>query len=264
MKKIGFLGLWLLLCAVSFAQTTTKDMQRVNAYLLGGVNFSKYMIPGSVTNPLTPMQNEAIYSMKAGGQVGLFADIMINNHWSVEPGLMYSYQRTQSYFAGSYSHGDTTISKEATEWYKTHYAKLPVMINYHFSANENHFVVGLGLYASCALSSKASLDETQSYSTGLQFSRYGNFDPYLKKNRSLYRQIVNDDYVSKLPYSFSDNFYHRFEMGLSVKAGYQISKFYLGFQADFDLLNMANKQFFGNDFSQRDLCLQIMFGYRIN
>jgi len=262
MKKLGLLSLCLLIFAVSSAQTT--DSQRVNTYLLGGVNFSKYMIPGSVANPLTLMQNEAAYSMKAGGQVGLFADIKINDHWSVEPGLMYSYQRTQSYFSGSYAQHDTIISKEATEWYKTHYAKLPVMVNYHFSTNENHFVVGLGLYASCALSSKASLDETQSYSTGLQFSRYGNFDPYLKENRSLYRKIVNDDFVTELPYDFGDNFYHRFEMGLSVKAGYQVSKFYLGVQADFDLLNMANKQYFGNNFAQRDLCLQIMIGYRIN
>lgn len=264
MKKWCFLSLCLLCTILTSAQTTPSDSsQRINVYLLGGVNFSDYLLPKSLAKPLTPMKNDAAYKMKVGAQVGLFVDIKINDHWSFEPGLLYSYQRVQSYLADVYNQGDTTISKEATEWYNTHYAKLPLVVNYHFSSASNHFTLGAGVYLSCALACKAKLDESVN-STGYQYTQYANFDPYIKENRSLYRQILKDDYVQELPYHFSDNIYNRFDFGVSLKAGYQISKFYLGIQADLGLLNMGNKKYFGDDFMQRNLCLQAMVGYRIN
>lgn len=260
MKKFCLVFLCMAASYTLFAQTTP---QRVRVDVRGGADFTTYLIPKSISNPISIFCNETKYSFMTGFHVGFVADIHLTEHWSLQPGLFYTMQRIHNNVFFGTNFGDTTVTIEAKEKYKTHGIKLPVMVHYHFSTAAHHFIVGAGVYVHGILSGKAILDETRKYNTGENLIYSGEFDPYKKGNKYLYKQIYGDDYTTKELY-YGDKFFHRFNFGLSIETAYRISAFFIGVQADIDLLNNAIPKFFGNDFQQRAFNLQVTVGYQIN
>lgn len=265
MKKITSLLFCLVLMLAAYAQ---EDMQKVNIGVRLGLGGSTLMLPQMSKASLGTKGYNASQKMQIGGTAGVMADFMLKENWSVQTGVMYSLQRftqTQSSVYTDTANVNYSLSTDNT--YKMHRLRVPVMLTYHTSRANNHLSVSAGLYADCALSGDIAYDAsavlTPQHGSDTKYVIAGNFDPFKNDRKYLYYNIADDSHVGK--YNLHDGqILNRFDVGVSVEAGYYISKMYVGVQANFGLLNMANKGYFTTNYVERNFNFNILLGYKIN
>ena len=130
-----------------------EDMQKVNIGVRLGLGGSTLMLPQMSKASLGTKGYNASQKMQIGGTAGVMADFMLKEKWSLQTGVMYSLQRftqTQSSVYTDTANVNYSLSTDNT--YKMHRLRVPVMLTYHSSRENNHLSVSAGLYADCALS----------------------------------------------------------------------------------------------------------------
>lgn len=245
------------------------ELPKVGVHFRAGINASTFLIP-NIT-----FQNESYFgyaseqSLKIGAMAGFVVDVKLKNKCFLQTGLLYSWQRVGQMQTATFTDTSTKTgySIASQNSYIMHRLKLPVMFQYHFSTNPNHFVVAAGVYVDAALGGSLTYDGSAILKPqGLSQQSYmmaGSFDPYKNDRKKIYYSLADDDYVST--YSLYDGpILNRVDFGTSLELGYMISKFYIGVHADFGLLNSMRKDFTQNIYVQRNMNIQLMLGYRIS
>ncbi|MCQ2283852.1 MAG: PorT family protein [Bacteroidales bacterium] len=279
MKKHFLLLLMTTLCFNAFSQDSEENqIMRVSARI--GLNGSSLLFPRSMNGQLLEVPEtffptqiasgsyNMTSSLKIGATAGLLFDFQLKEKLSLQTGLFYMLQRCGQVQSAVFNDtSNTHFSITSDNVYKIHHLKIPVMVKYCFSTNPKSFVVGAGLYFDCALGGDITYDASAVVtSNSNEISKYvasGNFDPFKKDMKYLYYHKDYDDYMNKYNLYYG-NIFNRFDMGVALEIGYQINKFYVGVHADIGLLNMMNKQFSGEIYSQHNANFQLQFGYKIN
>ena len=265
MKKIAILFCCLIMLMGAKAQENNSKFEAsVRAGLIGS----------GLTIPKATFQNEsefgynATQSMKPGALAGLVFDFQLVNQCYLQTGILYSWQRFGQVQNARYTDSlNTDYSIASQNLITMHRVKVPLMVNYRFSTESNHFVVGAGVYLDCAAGGNLTYDASAVLTPeGLAQQSYmmnGSFDPYKNDVKKIYYHEASDNYISS--YKISDgNILNRVDFGASLELGYQISKFYVGVHADLGLLNSMNQNFTQHTYIQRNLNIQLMLGYKIN
>lgn len=255
-------------CHCFSAPRHRKTSRKVAVGVRVGINGSSLLIPRSTFESAYSTNYNSEQAMKVGAVAGLDIDIKLKEKLSLQTGLFYSWQRFgQEQGAVFTDTNNVRYSIGSVNQYTVHHLRLPVMVKYHFSTNPNHFVIAAGLYADYALSGEITYDAsavlTQENNQSTKYFGNGTLNPYKAEKQSLYYHIGNDEYISQYDL-FNGKMLKNFDLGAAIELGYQISKFYIGVQADFGLLNIARPEFFGDSFVQRNFNLQLAVGYRIN
>lgn len=262
-KRLLLCCICLFCCFLASAQTDTVAPQRVRVGLELGGNYTFLVSFGDFTQS----QSQVSRSKNIAYQVGLFTDIPLRNKLTLRTGLWYACSRNLGYsvYNGILAAGNDTLVGviEETPYLKAHYLKVPVIINYNFSENKNHFYLGVGIFAECALTGMLDDNMNVRVNDTSNFKIGGIFDPFLTERRQMHIREVGDDYSYPFDY-VRDNFYNRFNLGFSLRLGYQISNFYIGVQGEFGILNMLNTKLYGNNNGMHKANLQLNIGYNIN
>ena len=278
MKKI----LFLFLFGARGCSLMAQENNTAPAYTFGiraGVNGSSLLIRQISFSYISGKSYSSTQKMKIGAHAGFVFDVPIKNKFHFQTGLIYVWQRFGQEQQCRFTKGDITVSTTSYSIgsinnYTTHHLRLPLMLNYHFSTNPNHLVIGAGLYLDGTLSGMLAYDAsaivtTVSVEEGTTTHNYfasGSLDPYKNERQRLYYTLDNEDYVNSYTVH-NGNLLKRMDVGVALEVGYQISKFYLGVGADFGLLNMMKVRskggYFSDGLAQRNFCLQLNFGYNI-
>ena len=263
MKKIALF--FTLVCFLSAIQAQ-EETQRVQLSARIGLSGTTLLIPNSTISAQYAYGYNTSKQMKLGVSAGLIADIHLKNKLFLQTGLMYGWQRLHQVQTAVFEKESHHLSIATENMYKMNRIKIPLMLYYHTSLENNHFVVGAGLFADIALSGKiiydASCADKDPHGSITNYVASGHFDPFLNDTKYLYYHIANDDFTNK--YSlYHGNILNRFKWGIAAEAGYQVSKFYFGAHVDFGLANMMNPKFAGEDYKERLFSFQIMVGYKI-
>ncbi|MBR4135484.1 MAG: PorT family protein [Bacteroidales bacterium] len=265
MKKIALLVTLIGLLTVVQAQ---EEVQRAQLSARIGLSGTTMLIPNSTITSLTSFGYYSTQKLKLGVTGGLIVDIHLKNKWFLQSGVMYGWQRLHQVQNSVFTDAENYHFSIASEnLYKMHRLKIPVMIYYHTSLSDNHFLVGAGLFADVALGGKIVYDASAVVqdpdNNTTNYVASGQFDPFLKDTKYLYYSIAGDNYTDKYRL-YRGNILQRFNFGIAAEAGYQVSKFYVGVHADFGLLNMMNKEYGGDNYKERLFSFQVMLGYKIN
>lgn len=268
MKKILLWTVALCLGFSALAQDNSSQILTVS--FRAGLNGSSLLIPNSSFNSAYKFGYSSTQKMKLGAQAGLILNIRLQDHFSLQTGVMYSWQRFSQEQQSVFTDSLTSYSIGSQNKYVSHHIRVPLMLNYHFSTNPNHFVAGAGLFLDgtlgCTLAYDASAVVTTATDHGPVVTKYfgnGHLDPYKNERQVLYYTVDAGDFVENYPL-YMGKMLKRIDLGVSLELGYQISKFYVGLGANFGLINMAKPEFFGSGFAQRNFSLLFNLGYNIN
>lgn len=265
MKKITSVLLCMMLVLSAFAQNET---QRVSVNVRLGLGGSTLLIPQLSKASLGTKGFDASQKMQIGGAAGLIADVKLKDSWSLQTGVMYSLQRFNQKQTSVFTDTANVHYSLATDnIYKSHRLHVPLMLAYHFSGEKNHLSVAAGLYADVVLAGDITYDAsaviTHPQNVETKYVISGNLDPFKNDRKYLYYNLANDSHVGK--YVLHDGkLLNRFDMGVSAEVGYYISQLYIGVQANFGLLNIANKDYFNTNYVERNFNFNILLGYKIN
>ncbi len=270
MKNIPLLCLTLLFGQLLYSQTpysNDSESFKVDVSVRAGLNGATLLIPESTFNAVAGQGYSSTQAMKLGGHAGLAVHFVLSPHWNLQTGLHYHFQRLSQTQSSVYTDSLLTqYSISSQNSYKTHRLRLPIIANY-VGVGINHLVVGAGLYFDIALSGQLSYDAsavvTDQNLSATNYFAEGYFDPFTQNNKYLYYTVGQDDFSQKYTL-YNGNLLRRFDVGVCLELGYQISEVYVGLRADFGLLNMANPEFMGSDFVERNFSLLFNIGYKIN
>ena len=268
MKKILLWTVALCLGFSAFAQDNSSQIVTIS--FRTGLNGSSLLIPNSSFNSAYLFGYSSTQKMKLGAQAGLILNIRLQDRFSLQTGVMYSWQRFSQEQQSKFTDSLTSYSIGSQNKNVSQHNRVPLMLNYHFSTNPNHFVAGAGLFLDgtlgCTLTYDASAVATTTTDHGPVVTKYfldGHLDPYKNERQILYYTVDASDYVENYPL-YMGKMLKRIDLGVSLELSYQISKFYVGLGANFGLLNMAKPEFFGSGFAQRNFSLLFNLGYNIN
>ncbi len=264
MKKV--IIIFLLFCTI-WTLPAQEEVQRAQLSARIGVVGTTLLIPNSTITSQSAYGYNTNTQLKIGLTGGLIVDIHLANKWFLQSGVMYGWHRFHQNQTAVYTQKNTHYSIATENLYKMHRIKVPVMVFYHGSLQENHFVAGLGAYVDAAVGGDIAYDASAVITNPEgDVSRYtgtGNFNPFLKDSKYLFYSLAGDDYYKKY-HLYTGNILNRFNVGLSAEIGYQVSKFYVGVHADVGLLNVMNTEFAGESYKQRLFNVQLLFAYKIN
>jgi len=269
MKKITFLLAFISFTFCILAQESTEKVSvEVRAGFLGNsMAISQSTLDGLVDKGYTARQ-----SMKTGACAGLVANFNLKGNWGLQAGLMYELQRSGQTQASVYEdENKTRFSFASQNIYSLNHLRLPLLVQYHFSKAENHFLIGMGVFADCALTGSVvydasavidSLDEN-GHSVRTEYVASGSLDLLKEGKQYLYYHKDNEDYTSKYLIT-SSRIFNRFDFGVALEFGYQVGNFYIGVQGNMGLLNLTYPGFLQTAYFQRNYNVQVQVGYKIS
>lgn len=266
MKKITFL--LLLFCLGFGLMAQENSIPKVAIGVRAGLNGSSILVNKNTLS--FDKGYSSTQKLKLGAQAGFTVNFRFKEKWTFQTGLIYAWQRTGQEQSSKFVKDLSSYSIGSTNAYTSHHLRLPVMINYHINTNPNHLIIGLGLYADGTLGGTLAYDASAIVTTATEqgteinnFFASGELHPYKNERHRLYYTENKDDFVKTYDL-YTGQMLKRFDIGLNLEIGYQISQFYVGIGGNIGLLNMARKEFFGNQFAERNFSLQLNFGYTIN
>ncbi len=263
MKKIIAIII-LSLCCTSMVLAQGKGSFRVGIRV--GPNVSNlYSLRSDGEKITTLYSNKAEYKMKVGVRAGFVFDIGITNVISIQPGIYYSWQRWGS--KGQVKMTDT-LYFQAKEVLSMQQIQIPILVNFRktFKSNDQHaFIFGIGPYFSVGLTGQDVLDGKYiNQYTGETSDIRGKCYVY-KDERIHYYVTDKSGYTEKINTDLYTHPYQRFDFGITMAAGFELKKFYIGVACDLGILNSANVKAWEEigikGYSQRNLNLQATLGY---
>ncbi|MCR4680630.1 MAG: PorT family protein [Bacteroidales bacterium] len=264
MKKILFLSLCLLCSFWGLAQSNTNnEAAKVTVGIRIGGTGSMFIVPKGQNISLNHPMSTSNRTMKIGMTAGIAVDIPLNDHISLQTGLYYSLQRAGVSAVTAIAQNDTDYSIASEIKFKTHHAKLPLMVMYHSNRSSNHFVAGAGLFVDLGMGGRVIYSSSAVLHPGNSYLVNTDFNPYDKGNKYFYYHETQDDHTDKYFYGKGPLF-KRFDAGVSAELGYQFSSFYLGAHLDFGVLNTAHPALCKDNYLQRNLNIQVLLGYNFN
>ena len=263
MKKI--IAIFVLsLCCTCMVFAQGKGTFRVGLRI--GPNVSQlYALQSDGDKITTIYSNTAKYKMKVGVRAGFVFDMGITNVVSIQPGIYYSWQRWGS--KGQFKMTDTLYLK-AEEVISMQQIQIPILVNFRktFKNNDQHaFVFGIGPYFSVGIVGQDALKGSYiDQYTGESSDIRGKCNVY-KDERIYYYITDKSGYTEQQNIDLYTHPYRRFDFGLTVAAGFELKKFYIGIACDLGILNTANAKAWESigikGYSQRNLNLQATLGY---
>ncbi|MEG1905649.1 MAG: porin family protein [Bacteroidales bacterium] len=254
--------LWLILIGITLfsnVQAQEKTKQRVTFGLRAGINFSDIVSSNQDDLPLSVFSHSDDYKSKIGGRIGIVADI--DHHLYVQPGLYYSYKRIYNHYFGY----QTVENIEVSEMYTLQYLELPILISYHLPIGKNSLNFSAGPYFGYGLQGKITMQEKYYNKTTNTSLDINGTTHYFKDNQtSLYATDNQTGYTEKIE---TNNYAaaNRFDFGVSVAVGFEISKFYIGVGYDIGIYNTGAQKFWDaagmKKYKQHNMNFQATVGY---
>lgn len=230
----------------------------------------------SVNYSLGDSRENVDYSAQSGFSVGVMADYKLYKNFYLIAGVNFSQIKYTNKFTEPFkdrvvrSHGQDVYIGDYTNNYEEKYThsmiEIPVLLSYRFVITKTGSLhLNLGPYISCGLSAKMSLtgsseynaqgylllpDNTIDYSikTGtLSGSDHVTSDIDLFSQNLGYQRVSEGESgvatKSEWKDSFKDSPFSKLNYGLKVGASYEMRGFQLGIYFNYQLSNMANKDF---------------------
>ena len=265
MKKISlFLSFLLILQIGVHAQ---EENPKVQLAVRAGLTGATLLIPESTIQNVSAFGYTSNQKLKIGATAGLVVDFRLKKKLYLQTGVLYSWQRLSQTQNAQYSDTSAVRHSVASDnLYTTHHLKVPLMLFYHSSEAKNHFVAGAGLFVDVAMAGKLTYNGSEVLTDEGEITSNiltGELELYNKGKKELYYCEANDNTFQHYELT-RDKILRRFDFGVGMELGYQISQFYIGVHADFGLLNIMNPNFTQYKYMQRNLNFQLMVGYRIN
>lgn len=230
----------------------------------------------SVNYSLGDSRENVDYSAQSGFSVGVMADYKLYKNFYLIAGVNFSQIKYTNKFTEPFkdrvvrSHGQDVYIGDYTNNYEEKYThsmiEIPVLLSYRFVITKTGSLhLNLGPYICCGLSAKMSLtgsseynaqgylllpDNTIDYSikTGtLSGSDHVTSDIDLFSQNLGYQRVSEGESgvatKSEWKDSFKDSPFSKLNYGLKVGASYEMRGFQLGIYFNYQLSNMANKDF---------------------
>lgn len=209
------------------------------------------------------------YKAEMGFTVGALADFRLYKNLYVQIGLNYTNLKyknsiSDNYFDeikdGNYSYEGQAYD-DFTENYTMSYIDVPIVFSYrHKLSEKTNLQLNLGPYISYGLSGKMKLSGTtdwpsldqyydgiatgENYYMNAQIT--GKLDMF-EKNGSLSSQYTTgNSSLTENDYDFKDSPLSKFNYGLTMGVGIELSGFNIGASYDLGLSNLANKDFWNS------------------
>lgn len=167
------------------------------------------------------------YKSRVGFHVGVVADWGLTEAFYIQPGLYFTTKGAKADYDGD------------TEKINLNYLQLPILASYRFNLGQGDtkLHVNVGPYFALGVSGKIKFEEDgDSY----KIDAFGTADE------------DSDEEKGGLK---------RFDSGLSFGAGVSVKKFYVGLNYELGLVNIADKDAFGDDYKLRNRNFNISVGY---
>jgi hypothetical protein len=209
------------------------------------------------------------YKADAGFSIGVLMDMRLYHNLYLQIGLNYTNIKYKNSLSRNYFdeiNEDNYVYKgeaydDFKENYTLNYIDIPLIFSYRFKLSEKtNFQLNIGPYISYGISGKMKLSGTTDWpsldeyyngkATGENYYKSaeitGEMDIFEKKGFINTQYTTGDSPLYESKHDFKESPLSKFNYGLTMGAGVELSGFNIGLSYDFGLSNLANEDFWNS------------------